>query len=138
MDTKRLLLIDDNEDHRLLVKLALESKTHWEVLLARDGIEGIAKAEMERPDAILLDLVMPDLDGLTVCEVLKSNLFTCSIPIVFFTAMVRDEILARLENTWAEGVITKPCDVINLNSKIAEICKWELISWLPDRSTSKH
>ncbi|MBE9044822.1 response regulator [Pleurocapsales cyanobacterium LEGE 10410] len=83
MATQRLLLVDDNEDNRMLVKFALESQTDWKILTAADGIEGIAKAEQEQPDVILLDLVMPDLNGLTVCEILKSNIFTCTIPIIF-------------------------------------------------------
>ena len=126
MAARHLLLIEDNEDSRILVKFALESQTDWEVLTASDGIEGVAKAETERPDVILLDFIMPDLDGLTVLEVLKSNLFTCSIPVIFITAMVQTDLLSRLENTLADGVITKPFDVVNLDSQIAEICQWNL------------
>ena len=127
MATKRLLLIDDNKDTRMLIKLAFEEiNTGWKVLLASDGIEGITKAELERPDVILLDVVMPQLDGLTVCEILKSNLFTASIPIIFMTAMVNAKMIAQLENTLAEGVITKPFDLFNLDSQIAKMCKWEL------------
>ena len=105
MATRRLLLIEDNGDNRMSIAFALESKTDWKVLTAIDGIEGISKAETERPDVILLDLVMPDLDGLTVYEVLKSNLFTCTIPVIFITAMVEAKVLARLEATLAAGII---------------------------------
>lgn len=128
MSTKKLLLIEDNYDNQVIIKFALETETEWEVLTASDGIEGIAKAETERPDVILLDFFMPGIDGLEVCEILKSNLFTCSISIIFITAVARPEILARLEATQAEGVITKPFDVINLDSQIAEICDWKLES----------
>lgn len=124
MTIKRLLLIDDNEDNRNLVKFALERNTGWQVITAADGIEGVTKAELERPDVILLDFIMPSLDGYVVCEVLKSNLFTRSIPIVFITAIAQDTVLARLESTLAEGVITKPFNPIQLHSRIAEICKW--------------
>jgi CheY-like chemotaxis protein len=127
MSTKQLLLIDDNEDNRTLVKFALETHTGWEVSTASDGIKGITKAELERPDVILLDLLMPGLDGLTVYEVLKSNLFTCTIPIIFMTALTQEKVLAELENTLADGVITKPFDVINLDSQIAEMCDWEIV-----------
>lgn len=126
MATKRLLLIDDNKDTRVLIKLAFEEvNTGWKVLLASDGIEGITKAELEKPDVILLDVVMPQLDGLTVCEILKSNLFTASIPIIFMTAMVNAKMIAQLKNTLAVGVITKPFDLFNLDSQIANMCKWE-------------
>ena len=130
MTTKRLLLIDDDEDTRILVEFVFENKPDWEVLMALDGIEGITKAEIERPDVILLDLIMPGLDGLAVFNVLKSNLFTCSIPIIFFTAMVTAKVISQLENTLAVGIITKPCDVINLDSQIAEICQWDIMSQL--------
>lgn len=130
MATRRLLLIEDNEDNRILIKFALESKTDWKVLTANNGIEGISQAETERPDVILLDLVMPDLDGLTVYEVLKTNLFTCTIPVIFITARVEAKMLKRLEATLAAGIITKPMDVINLDTQIAKMCQWEINSHL--------
>jgi CheY-like chemotaxis protein len=128
MATKQLLLIDDNEDNRILVKTAMEMNLEWKVSTAVGGIEGIIKAELERPDVILLDLLMPGLDGLTVYEILQSNLFTCTIPVIFMTAFTQEEVLCELENTLAEGVITKPFDVVHLDSQIAKICQWELSS----------
>ena len=125
MAARRLLLIEDNGDNRMSIAFALESKTDWKVLTAINSIEGINKAETERPDVILLDLVMPDLDGLTVYEVLRSNLFTCTIPVIFITAM-----LARLEATLAAGIITKPVDVNNLDTQIAKMYQWEINSHL--------
>lgn len=131
MPNKQLLLIDDNEDNRTLVKFALEACTDWEISTASNGIEGISKAEIEQPDVILLDLIMPDLDGLTVYEILKFNLFTCTIPIIFMTAWTQEEILSKLEATLAEGVIVKPFDAINLDLQIAKICNWELVNHQP-------
>ncbi len=128
MDIKRILIIDDDEDNRTLIKFALEMDTDWEVLMASDGIEGITKAELEQPDVILLDFIMQGLDGLTVCEVLKSNLFTCSIPIIFITAMTQAKVLFQLKATLAEGIIIKPFNALNLDSQIAQICSWELSS----------
>jgi CheY-like chemotaxis protein len=125
MVTKRLLLIDDNEDNRTLVEFALEMNSDWEVLTAINGIEGISKAELERPDVILLDFIMPDLDGLTVYQVLKSNLFTCSIPIIFMTALTLPKVLSKLETTLAEGIIIKPFDVTNLHARIEAMCNFE-------------
>ena len=130
MAARRLLLIEDNEDCTTLIKLALKSQTDWKVSTASNGLDGIAKAETERPDAILLDLVMPDLDGLTVCEILKYNLFTCTIPVIFITAMVEENILARLENTLTAGIITKPFDITNLDLEIAKMCQWKINSCL--------
>lgn len=126
MADKRLLLIDDNEDNQILVKFALEEiNTDWEVLLASDGIEGVTKAELEQPDIILLDVILPDIDGLEVYEILLSNLFTCSIPIVFITAMAQTKMIARLENTLAAGIIIKPFNLLELDTKISKICNWK-------------
>ena len=66
---------------------------------------------------------MPDLDGFTIYEVLKSNLFTRTIPMIFITAMVDTNILTKLENTLAVGIITKPFDIDRLDLEITKICE---------------
>ena len=124
MAGKQILIIDDNEDHRTIVKMALEANSDWKVFTAPNAIEGIVLAELERPDAILLDLAMPDLDGLTVCEVLKSNLFTRTIPIIFMTAITQEKTLMHLKDTLAQGIILKPFDALNLRPLISRICGW--------------
>ena len=121
MPIKKLLLIEDDEDNRALIKFVLERFTDWEVLTAKDGVEGIAKAESERPDVILLDFCLPNIDGLEVCEILKSNLFTCTIPVIFITAMAQQKILAQLSASLAEGVIVKPFEIDRLDSQIARL-----------------
>lgn len=124
MANKQILVIDDNEDNRMIVKLAIETNSNWKVFTVSNGLQGIIKAELERPDAILLDLAMPNLDGLTVCEILKSNSFTCTIPIIFMTAMTKEKTLRNLKSTLAQGIILKPFDALNLRSLIATICDW--------------
>lgn len=123
MSTKQLLVIDDNEDNQTLIKFVLEMNTDWKIIVASNGLEVITKAELARPDVILLDYIMADLDGFTVCEILKSNLLTRSIPIIFITAMVHPKTINRLEDTLAKGIITKPFDVVNLHLQIAKICQ---------------
>ena len=125
MGAKRLLLIDDNQDNQILIKTAIETASNWKVSIAEDGVEGVTIAELERPDAILLDFVMPGLDGFTVYDILKTNLFTRTIPVIFITAIALDKVLERLETTSATGIITKPLDVINLPSRIAKMCQWK-------------
>ena len=122
MKPVKVLLIDDNEDNRTLIKIALEISTNWDIITATNGVEGIIKAESELPDVILLDLIMPDLDGLTVYKALKYNLFTCTIPIIFVTAMVNNKVLSELKNTGANSIITKPFDPLTLAEKISRIC----------------
>ena len=125
MGRKRLLLIDDNKDNQMLIKTAIETTSNWKVSVAEDGIEGVTLAELERPDAILLDFVMPGLDGFTVYDILKSNLFTRTIPIIFITAIALERVLTRLKTTSAAGIIVKPLDAINLHSQIAKMCQWK-------------
>ena len=125
MPTKLLLLIEDNKDNQTLIKTAIEATSNWKVITAEDGIEGVSIAELERPDAILLDFVMPGLDGFTVYNILKSNLFTSTIPIIFVTAIALDRVLERLETTSAKGIMVKPLDLINLHSQIAKMCQWK-------------
>jgi CheY-like chemotaxis protein len=126
MVAQKLLIIEDDEDNRMLIQFVLESETDWKIIAAANGIEGIAKAETERPDAILLDVIMPDLDGLTVCEVLKTNLFTCAIPVIFVTARVEAKMLDRLKSTLAVGIITKPFNINRFPSQITSMCGWKI------------
>ena len=125
MGSKRLLLIDDNTDNQILIKTAIENNSNWKVSVAENGIQGVIKAEFERPDAILLDFVMPDLDGFTVYNILKSNLYTRTIPIIFITGVALEQVVARLKTTSAEGIIVKPLNTINLHSQIAQMCQWK-------------
>jgi CheY-like chemotaxis protein len=122
MNDIKVLLIDDNEDNRLLTKMALEKSTNWEILTASNGIEGITKAEFERPDVILLDFIMPDIDGVLVYEILRDNLCTSTTPIIFVTAMVNTEALSQLKDTGANGIITKPLNILTLAKNISSMC----------------
>lgn len=122
---KKLLLVEDSEDNRVLMKFALETYTNWNVIAISDGVECIDIAESEQPDAILLDFIMPKMDGLTVCQLLQDKPSTRTIPIIFVTGMVDSKSYALLENTHAAGVIKKPLDVNTLAPQIREICQWE-------------
>jgi CheY-like chemotaxis protein len=119
MNNTKLLLIDDNEDNRLLTKMALEKSTNWRIVTASNGIEGVTKAELEVPDVILLDFIMPDIDGVLVYEILKDNLLTSKIPVIFVTAMANNEALFHLKSTGANGVITKPLNIATLAQNIS-------------------
>ncbi|GAB4535023.1 MAG: hypothetical protein Tsb0014_21670 [Pleurocapsa sp.] len=121
MASIKLLVIDDDDDNRTLIDLTLKITANWKVILAENGIEGISKAESEQPDVILLDLVMSDVDGLSVYEILKHNLFTCTIPVIFITAMVNDKVLRELRKTGANGIITKPFNTVTLAEDVVRM-----------------
>ena len=121
---KRILLIEDDKDNRYLLEFTLREETNWKIKTVSNGLEGIKIAESERPDAILLDYMMPQMNGLTVYKILQKNLFTRTIPIIFITAMVNTTSLSLLKNTDAVGVITKPLNMISLASQIEKMCDW--------------
>ena len=112
MTSRSLLLIDDNDDFIALVKLFLELDTDWKIITALDGKEGIAKARLEQPDLILLDVKMLNLDGIAVYKMLKSEQATCSIPAVFLAAMIGMEKMVQSQVNADVEVITKPIEPI--------------------------
>src|ERR1051326_1787422 len=86
MAARRLLLIDDEDDVREVARLSLELVARWEVVTASSGAEGIERAVVEQPDAILLDVMMPGMDGAATYAHLRSNPATREIPVVLLTA----------------------------------------------------
>ncbi|MGD1896193.1 MAG: PleD family two-component system response regulator [Phormidesmis sp.] len=105
---KKILLVDDMESERLLLSHYLEAGGYT-VTLAKDGNDGLEKVVADRPDAIVTDLVMPDLTGLEFCRRLKKNPQTADIPVIACTNKDR-----KMDQSWAkkQGVIAyvvKPC-----------------------------
>ena len=84
----RILIIDDEADIREVTALSLETIAGWQVILAPSGAQGIRSASLEQPDAILLDVMMPDIDGPTTYQILKQNGNTSHIPVLLLTAKV--------------------------------------------------
>jgi DNA-binding response OmpR family regulator len=123
MDRKKILMIDDEEELCSLVKKGLESVGDYEVHTALNGKDGIHLAEKTRPDLILLDLMMPGMDGFQVLDKLKKDRRTMSIPVAVLS--VRDDDAAKLKSLelYDELYITKPIGIIELKAKIEEIFK---------------
>lgn len=120
MVIQNLLLIDDDNSCNSLVKFVLEQDTDWQILTTTDGQEGIAKAQLEQPDIILLDIMMPNVNGLDVYKTLKSDSYTSNIPIIFITAMTPIAPILQSQITEEVDVIIKPFDVIELADLIIE------------------
>ena len=108
----RLLLIDDNRDILISLKALIESvRKDLEFFLADSGSEGILKAESEKPDVILLDLNMTEMDGYEVISVLKSNPDTQYIPIIVLTGISNDPSCRfKAIELGADAFLTKPID----------------------------
>ncbi|MBC7825216.1 MAG: response regulator, partial [Candidatus Parcubacteria bacterium] len=86
---KRVLVIDNESYIQEITKICLETVTDWQVITASSGREGIVKAETEQPDAILLDVMMPDMDGLTTFANLHANALTHDIPVILLSAEIQ-------------------------------------------------
>lgn len=126
MKEKCILLIDDEETIQEVVQLGIEIEAGWKVAIASSGLEGIAVAQAQQPDAILLDVMMPDMDGMATLLQLKNNTKTDSIPVILLTAKTQTADKMQFQNVEVMGVITKPFNSMTLASRIAKILHWEL------------
>lgn len=118
---KRILIVDDESDIRELAQIALEEFAGWKVLHARSGAEGITRAQTQQPDAILLDMMMPDMRGTQVLTTLKADPATTAIPVILLTAKVQ---AAQQPPDGAAGVILKPFDPLQLAAEISRLLTW--------------
>lgn len=122
--SRRVLLIDDEHDIREVAVMSLETMTNWTVLQASGGEEGIAAAVAEHPDVILLDVMMPGMDGPTTYEHLRGHDATRSIPVIFLTAKVQGVDHRRFAALGVQGVIAKPFDPLTLADQVAARVGW--------------
>ena len=126
MSTRRILIVDDESDIREVAQMSLEMVSGWHVLTAESGDQGIAKARQEKPDAILLDAMMPDMDGAATFQKLQADPSTKQIPVIMFTAKVQPADRKRFADLGAKDVIAKPFDPMKLGSQIAAMLGWSV------------
>ncbi len=108
MNSKKILIIDDETEICELIQMTLEMNGFSQIRIVKDGKSGINAAKFWLPDVILLDLMLPELDGLKVCKILKNNPETADIPIIMLTAKdTPTDIVVGLE-LGASDYITKP------------------------------
>ncbi|PIU64634.1 MAG: two-component system response regulator [Armatimonadetes bacterium CG07_land_8_20_14_0_80_40_9] len=107
MPPKKILVADDEKNIAKLVKVNLE-RAGFEVVVASDGIEALEKVEEEKPDLVVLDIMMPRMDGITVLKKLKEKEETKSIPVVMLTVKAEDEDIFRGWQEGADSYLTKP------------------------------
>lgn len=110
----KVLLIDDEADIRRIARLGLARVGRMDVEEAASGKEGLRKAQEDKPDVILLDVMLPGLDGPSTLAALRSNASTADIPVVFLTAKAMTSEVERLMGLGAVGVVTKPFDPMTL------------------------
>lgn len=119
MATKRILIVDDDADIREATQLCLEITGQWEVLMAGNGPDGLAIAQLEKPTAILLDMMLPGMDGITILKKLRENPDTQEIPIIILTAKAQSSEKKVFDQLKVAAVITKPYDPMTISDEIA-------------------
>ena len=126
MTPRRVLIIDDEDDIREVARVSLEMVGGWEVLTASSGSEGLDRARAEQPDAILLAVMMPDMDGPSTFGRIQSDASIRHIPVILLTAKVQANDRRRFAELGVMGVIAKPFDALSLPRDIAEVLGWDL------------
>jgi CheY-like chemotaxis protein len=121
---RKILIIDDEDDIREVAALSLESVAGWEVMVASSGAQGLVRAAEYKPDAILLDVMMPGMDGPTTFRELRKNPLTARIPVLLLTAKVQNTDQRRFADLGVEAVLFKPFDPLTLSAQIAGVLGW--------------
>jgi CheY-like chemotaxis protein len=121
----RILIIDDEDDIREVAALSLESVAGWQVFMANSGRQGLARAAEHRPDAILLDVMMPGMDGPTTFRELRKNPATADIPVILLTAKVQSSDQRRFADLGVEAILLKPFDPLTLSTQISDALGWK-------------
>jgi len=122
--TRRILVIDDDAQIRAVASASLSLVGKWDVLTAASGAEGIAQAAEHRPDAILLDVMMPGMDGTATLRALRASPETADIPVIMLTATVGADEGSPAFDHRVEAVIPKPFDLMGLPGRVAEAMGW--------------
>lgn len=125
MTIRRIMIVDDDEDIRRVTALAARRIGGWEVVCAASGEEALERSRSDAPDVILLDAMMPGLDGPATLAKLREEPATASIPVIFLTARVQQHDLARYRALGARGVICKPFDAAALPDEIRRLVAGE-------------
>ncbi|MFH1478954.1 MAG: response regulator [Candidatus Omnitrophota bacterium] len=122
LETKKIMIVDDEEDIRRLLKIRLE-REGFELVIAEDGEIGLRLAEAEKPDLIVLDIVMPNMDGYTCLKELRKLPTTKDIPVIMFSGKEEDKVRDLFAFQKISAYIEKPFDLEDLINKIKEILK---------------
>lgn len=117
----KVLIVDDEADIRRIGELSLQSVAGWDVLLAESGAQGLESAKAQNPDLILMDMMMPEMDGLTTLHELRRDPDLERTPVVFMTAKVQRDEISRYLEAGALGVVQKPFDPMTLPDEIRKM-----------------
>jgi CheY-like chemotaxis protein len=121
----KVLVVEDDRSIQMVLELVLTRMAKCEVVLASEGNDGLAKIKQHKPDVILLDLMLPGIDGFEICKRAKEDPTTRSIPIIFLTAQPQPAAIAKAMSLGAAAYLIKPFDpstiVTQINEALAKI-----------------
>jgi CheY-like chemotaxis protein len=121
---KSILIVDDEADVRDIIQMGLEMATDWQVLCATSGAEALITAAEKNPDVILLDLMMPEMDGRATLDKLRANPDTQGIPVILVTAKAQTFQQADAPELAVAAVLAKPFRPLKLAAEISGILGW--------------
>lgn len=124
MTVPTVLVVDDDDDIRELVQMTLELTAGWTVITAHDGAAAIDLARAHLPDVVLMDMMMPGMDGLAAFEILQSDQETRDIPVILLTAKVQIGDNRPWDGYAIRGAIPKPFDPMTLAGTVAGLLSW--------------
>ncbi|HEY2324790.1 MAG TPA: response regulator [Thermoanaerobaculia bacterium] len=125
MQPKKILVVDDEDHIREIASVSLELTEGWEISMAGSGAEALRIAPRLQPDAILLDVMMPEMDGPTTFRHLQSDPSTRDIPVIFLTAKVQAADRRRFTELGVRTMIAKPFDPLRLAKDVAAALQWQ-------------
>jgi CheY-like chemotaxis protein len=126
MAMKRILVVDNEIYIQEAAQMCLETIAGWEVMTASSGHEALITAEAEQPDAILLDLMMPEMDGLITFQRLQANPSTQAIPVILLTGDLQSADSQNCRDLGIKAMIAKPFDPITLAQQVSNLLEWQL------------
>jgi two-component system alkaline phosphatase synthesis response regulator PhoP len=121
MEIRKVLLAEDDEDIQKVARISLQFRGGWDVTLATDGEQCLALAASDPPDLILLDCMMPKLDGYETCRRLKQDPTLRHIPVIFLTAKSQEAEMRKGLTLGAVGYLVKPFNPMSLAAEIMQI-----------------
>jgi CheY-like chemotaxis protein len=119
MASKKILLVDDSSTARLLTRMIFSQKTNYELLSAVDGKDAVDRARAEKPDLILMDIMMPRMTGLEACKVLKRDQATSNIPVILLTTRGEESYVQEGYASGCSDYLTKPVN----NAELLDLLK---------------
>ena len=132
---RRVLVVDDDPRllHIVAMFLGIEG---FEVITAENGEQGLALLQSKPPDLVILDVMMPGLDGLDVCRQIRSSPATAQTPVLMFTALSGDDDFARAKEAGATDMITKPFNLVSLGSVVRQFFPEDEARQVPYRASA--